>query len=142
MQKTYILLLTLICIFSCKKKEEQPKDNEPNTNTEKVDLKETPSNLTLLQGNWQNVDDPKSKMSFNDNLWIDTYEGMKEISKNTFELGNNCKNVIEQKVPEVKNAYISIPKLNQCYKIEKIDKNYLELSYVGRGNSLKYERID
>ena len=144
MQKLSILFLITLCVFSCKKKEETPKNIEVEQKIEKVVPKESSSNskIDFLQGSWQNIDDPKSKMSFKGNLWIDTYEGMKEISKNTFEINDQCANVTQQNAPKLKDGYISIAKLKQCYKIVKVDKEYLELSYVGRGNSLKYKRIN
>lgn len=97
----------------------------------------------LLQGKWQSLDDKTNFLVFDKNLRKEIANGMKNWDSEPFTLSNKCLNESDKVMngePE-KDKYISCIKSDMCWYIISINKDFLELSYTGRGNALKYKRV-
>ncbi len=97
----------------------------------------------LLQGKWQSIDDKTNFLIFEKNERKEISDGMKSWDKEVFELSNKClnENDNDNGTKLEKEKYISCKKSDMCWYIVSINDNFLTLSYMGRGNSLKYKRI-
>ncbi len=89
-----------------------------------------------LHGKWQSVDDPKSFVRIRETQWIDEYEGMPDATSQTQmmvldECGGN---------PAPNGAYISTDD-ERCFSINVLTETDLELTYMARGNTLKYKKV-
>ncbi len=89
-----------------------------------------------LYGYWQSVDDPKSFVRVRETFWIDEYEGMPNATSQTQmvildECGGN---------PAPNGAYISTED-DRCFSINVLTETDLELTYMARGNTLKYKKV-
>jgi len=93
---------------------------------EKEDVKT--SHLDLIQGSWISLDDAKSVIKFTSSTKIDFYEN-KKITEDDF--------VIEED-----HLVVGIDEDLFEYTIVKITDNNLVLTYLPRGNTLLYERIN
>lgn len=97
-------------------------------------------NPSLLQGNWQSLDDPKSFVAFMGELKIDTYPDGHTDAGSTFVLADVCQGKIADTPQPEASRYLTIKDQDQCFYIVKLNKQSLELSLVGRGNTLRYKR--
>ena len=100
----------------------------------------TAINPSLLQGNWQSLDDPKSFMAFMGELKIDTYHDGHTDAGSTFMLADACQGETGNTPRPEANRYLTIKDQDQCFYIVKLTNQSLELSLVGRGNTLRYKR--
>jgi len=97
----------------------------------------------LLQGKWQSINDRTNFLVFEKNQRKEISEGMDTWDIETFVLSNKCSNESDKDngtQPE-NNKYISCKESDMCWYIVNINKNFLTLSFVGRGNTLKYKRV-
>lgn len=112
--------------------------------TKKTNYKSsTLSTNELLQGKWQSLDDKTNFLVFDKNQRKEIAKGMSNWDIEPFTLSNKCLNESDKEMtgePE-KDKYISCVKSDMCWYIISINKDFLELSYTGRGNSLKYKRV-
>lgn len=97
----------------------------------------------LLQGKWQSMDDKTNFIMFEKNERKESSDGMKSWDREVFELSNKCLNEIDKDngIELEKDKYISCKESDLCWYIVSINNNFLTLSYMGRGNTLKYKRI-
>ena len=96
----------------------------------------------LLQGKWQAVDDKKNFLVFDKNERKETGDGSTWDSE-TYVLSDKCLNEsdLENGIEPEKDKYISCAESDLCWYIVLINKDFLTLSYMGRGNSLEYKRV-
>lgn len=96
-----------------------------------------------LQGKWQHEDDKTNYLIFDG-------EHRKEIAGTSttwddqiFVLSNKCMNDMDADngMSSDNDEYISCKKSDLCWYIVEITKKRLELSYMGRGNSLIYNKV-
>jgi hypothetical protein len=97
----------------------------------------------LLQGKWQSVDDNSSYIMFEGNLFKEQYGIEATGDGEPFVLANACKNELDKNngISGDKENFVSLVESDMCYYIIDIAKDYLSLSYMGRGNTLNYRRI-
>jgi len=88
----------------------------------------TPSVFELIKGKWTSIDDKDSVIEFKDKIKIDYYAG-EEMSQGTFELKDN-------------NQHLTVTIDNEVfeYTIVELTDDILTLTYLPRGNTLKYQR--
>ncbi|MCU0439913.1 MAG: hypothetical protein MUC49_18670 [Raineya sp.] len=121
---------------------------DSSTSTPKTEEKTTKSTLDLLQGKWQSIDDSRSFVVFENNLRKDIYDGEKSIEDEVFVLSDECQNPLDKKVnkekklPKEKDKYISCAKSDMCWYILELDDKTLSLSYMSRGNTLTYKKVE
>ena len=112
--------------------------------TKKTNYKlSTLSTNELLQGKWQSLDDKTNFLVFDKNQRKEIAKGMSNWDMEPFTLSNKCLIESDKEMtgePE-KDKYISCVKSDMCWYIISINKDFLELSYTGRGNTLKYKRV-
>ena len=108
--------------------------------TVKESVKEPDSKTSALEGNWVSTDDPKSELQIKGNEWIELYKSEKpETTK--FATGDSCL-VNEKAKTNPKGKYITVfdKDESRCFYIINVNDSRLELSYVGRGNTLTYKK--
>jgi len=93
-----------------------------------------------LIGKWVSVDDSKSEIEITDSKWIDSYESAIQFTNN-YLVSDTCLKSVTDK-PKPKGDYITVFDNTDtfCYYIVSLTDSKLELSYVGRGNTLTYTR--
>jgi hypothetical protein len=96
----------------------------------------------LLQGKWQAVDDKKNFLVFDKNERKETGDGSNWDSEK-YVLSNKCVNESDKEngIEPEKDKYISCVESDLCWYIVSINKDFLTLSYMGRGNLLNYKRV-
>jgi len=152
MNKFRLLLLIIVCVLtlsmtSCNSKKpvtDVKKDTvsqkELPKETLKVANKEPDSKTSALEGNWVSIDDPKSELQVKGNEWIEIYKGEKpETTK--FATGDSCL-ANDKARTNPKGKYITVfdKDESRCFYIVSVTDSKLELSYVGRGNTLTYKK--
>lgn len=97
----------------------------------------------LLQGKWQDVEETTHVLMFENNVRKEISEGDKNWDIETFILSSKCLNDldIDNDIELEKDKYITCKESDLCWYIEFINKDFLTLRYMGRGNLLKYKRV-
>jgi hypothetical protein len=116
----------------------QSKDNNPTTEKKNVS-----SVIELIQGKWQSLDDKTSFLMFDKNEKKEIGDGMENWDVEPFELSDKCLNESDKDngIELEKDKYISCKQSDMCWYIVAINKDFLTLSFMGRGNTLKYKRV-
>lgn len=144
---SFLLLCSFLIINSCQNQSD--KTNRTNSSGE---AKKTPDLVTettdstfiLLQGKWQSIDDAGNFLVFENTLRKEMGEGMESYDAEPFELSDKCMNESDKdsEIPAEKNKYISCHESDLCWYILELNKTTLTLSYMGRGNTLAYRRVE
>lgn len=100
---------------------------------------EEPSASELLLGKWQSLDDPSSGLEFTSDQRISIYAG-ERTSQDNYVLAGNCESTGNESTTD-DPKYLSLPDDDMCFYIIQLDDARLELSYVGRGNTLRYYKV-
>ncbi len=154
MKKTLLSLFIIAGIFSlmltsCETDSKKPVTETKKDTTSQKELpketvkesnKEPDSKTSALEGNWISTDDPKSELQVKGNEWIETYKGEKpDVTK--FATGDSCLANDKAKT-NPKGKYITVfdKDDSRCFYIVNVSDSKLELSYVGRGNTLTYKK--
>lgn len=96
----------------------------------------------LLQGKWQSLDDKTNYLVF-DKTQRREIAGSSNWDSTPYTLSSKCLNDSDKEMaiePE-KDKYISCIQDDLCWYILTINKDFLTLSFTGRGNTLKYKRV-
>tara|TARA_R110002072_G_scaffold14272_2_gene59419 strand:- start:129266 stop:129715 length:450 start_codon:yes stop_codon:yes gene_type:complete len=140
------ILLFTILLIGCKNEGNTSKITDADTtevekNTIDSTTEMTSANFKLIQGTWRNVDDPFSTLVFEGNTTKNFYDGMDVGKIIEFSLGNNCEDGSNPENSSENDAYISTKgSANECYYIVKLDQDSLIMSFLGRGNTLRFKR--
>ena len=154
MKKTLLSLFIIAGIFSLMLTSCDTDSKKPVTETKKDTVvrkelpketvkesnKEPDSKTSALEGNWISTDDPKSELQVKGNEWIETYKGEKpDVTK--FATGDSCLANDKAKT-NPKGKYITVfdKDDSRCFYVVNVNDSKLELSYVGRGNTLTYKK--
>jgi hypothetical protein len=145
MKKTIIpfllfLSLLIFALSSCNKKTEKVITTAKDTTVKKETVKETEIKNTVFEGTWISTEDSKSRVQVKANNWIEMYEGEKTDTLR-FAVGDSCLANINAKAnPNGKYITVFDPDGNRCFFVVNVNDAKLELSYVGRGNTLTYKK--
>ena len=143
-----ILLMSIFLLASCNK-ENKPTDSAAQADSSKVSESSAPqsdasteTSANLLQGKWQSTDDKTNFLVFEGTLRKETAGGTDKWDEEPFVLSDHCENDLNLKdeIKPEKDRYISCKQSDLCWYILKVDKETLSLSYMGRGNTLNYQR--
>jgi hypothetical protein len=118
------LLLVLLTLTSCAGEADAPLP---------ADLR--PSESAPLGGVWQSADDAASTLELTDGRFRERYDG-EAMADESFEIVDSCDGS-----PEVEAGYLSVGD-GRCFALVEVSDQVLVLSYVGRGNTLRYVRAD
>ncbi len=131
-KKSLVLVLSLFFLSACHHATEEKVSNENKTG-EII-------NFQTLQGKWQSLDDEKSVINFSGRQQKVFYDNEEVISGN-FKLYDNYPVGIED-VENKTGEYIVVRSRENAfeYRILEINEKTLTLSYLPRGNTLRYER--
>lgn len=145
---TVLSCLLLLNLYSCKsdkdKSQTTQKEDVKNNTTVKdstVTKKEvTEQKNTQLEGTWISTEDSKSSIEVKSNIWKELYTGEKP-EEFKFATGDSClANANSKTNPSGKYITVFDPDGNRCFYIVSVNDSKLELSYVGRGNTLTYKK--
>ncbi|WP_276390699.1 hypothetical protein [Eudoraea chungangensis] len=92
---------------------------------------------SLLIGQWKSTNDENNFIEFTSSFKIETNSGAEDIE--AYILSNNCIN--GEGTASKEDDYISGLKSELCWYIISMDEKNLSLSYLGRGNTLNYQRV-
>ena len=139
-----IVITLLACLYAC--------NNEETSNTnanEKLTIQapvshskkaasstEPPAGNTSVKGRWLNTSDKNEEWEFTDSYLKMYYEG-KMVSEEKYGINNKC--ATGETPAEEAEKYISTHD-GLCYYIVKMDASNLELSFVGKGNTLSFTK--
>jgi hypothetical protein len=103
------------------------------------------TNLELLQGKWQSIDDKTNFLIFENNhrKEANIIKGKGDWDDEEFVLSDKCLNDSDKDIEldKEKDKYISCLESDLCWYIVSIDEKTLSLSYMGRGNTLTYKKV-
>lgn len=138
---SFLLLMLMSCGNSTEK---VPSNTEMDNDTkETLQVENEPSVSEQLQGKWQSLDDTSNYLLFEGDHRKEIADGMDEWTDETFVLSEKCMNASNQDAAGAeKDKYISSADSDMCWFIVKLNEKELELSYVGRGNTLAYKRVE
>lgn len=144
---TFLLLFSFIIIHACNNPTNKSIKGETLVDTKKTTelASETKDSLfVLLQGKWQSLDDEKNILIFENTLHKEIGEGMESYDIEKFSLSDKCLNESnkETETPSEKSRYITCQESDLCWYIVELNRTTLTLSYMGRGNTLAYKRVD
>lgn len=141
------ILLSLIFVFtfsslmvSCKLNSDKIDIQKKDTLQQKEPVRGTEIKSTPLEGTWISADDKKYLVQIKSNEWTDFYVGERpEAFK--FSISDSCVSSPNEKTNN-SGKYVTIfdKSGDRCYFIVNVDPLNLELSYVGRGNTLKFKK--
>lgn len=116
----------------------------PETEVKKEDLSSEKTTFELLQGKWKSIDDETNFLVFEDDHRKEIANGMEDWHDEVFLLSNKCMNKMDKDngIKEEKDGYISCEKSDLCWYIIELNSTTLSLSYMGRGNTLTYTRVE
>jgi hypothetical protein len=99
----------------------------------------------LLQGKWQSLQDPRSVLLITRTTYQEKYPGFPD-SKLTYHITNTCPDpdapAIKNQVRDVLVTYDASTATSYCYSIDELTSSRLTLLYFGRGNSLRFKRLN
>jgi hypothetical protein len=116
----------------------QSKVNKPTT-----EKKNVASVNELIQGKWQSIDDKRNFLMFDKNERKESSDGMKTWDKEAFVISNKCLNESDKDngLELEKDKYMSCKESDLSWYIDFPSKDFLTLTYMARGNTLKYKRV-
>ena len=131
--------------FSCSSNADKSKETDLNQEvaTQKDTVQVSSSTYDLLQGKWQHSEDKTNFLIFDKFIRKEMSAGMTEWDEETYAISDHCLNDADKESvaePE-KDLYISCAESDLCWYIALLDADNLELTYMGRGNTLKYMRV-
>jgi hypothetical protein len=160
--KTILPAVFFLLTISCNNKKEPPKTEQKkplvsDTNNNTKPTAQTPaaplntnektttakSMLELLQGKWQHTEDKSNYLVFEKNHRKEIAGGMDKWDDELFVLSDRCANGFDKdrELAIEKDHYISCIESDLCWYISDIDENRLTLFYMGRGNTLSYNKV-
>lgn len=149
--KYTLFLLALLAVVACDT--HAPADTATTTATDAPVTPETPvaeqpaplpqkaTYQRLLVGTWRATDDPNVRLTFTDTERQEAYADA-EPTTHRYQLDYNCDGTAPVPATGDEPAYIRLEGDDMCWYIIAIDERVLELSYVGKGNRLAYERVE
>ena len=109
--------------------------------TNPVDLNNRSRNMKLLQGLWENIDDPSKRVEFKNTKKIEIMEGVQADDGTVFSIIDKCEQSNINIQGESKDRFISVLSLNQCYYIAQLNGKTLHLGDMSTGKTLKYKKV-
>ena len=99
----------------------------------------------MLQGKWQSTDDQTNFLVFENNhrKEANIIDGKGDWDDDEFVISDQCLNESNKNggFAKEKDKYLSCLQSDQCWYIISVDTTTLSLSYMGRGNTLTYNKV-
>ncbi|MBU2584956.1 MAG: hypothetical protein KKH32_06465 [Bacteroidetes bacterium] len=142
-----VILIMLACV-DCAKKESQPetKNAQSETKSPQVENRSNATaqntlqgNIAKLQGKWKSNDDSAFTIEIIDNKFISMYNN-KISETEIIKFVNNAEERLEDPDGEY---FILKSELDElCFYLINVNQKQLEYSYVSRGNTLSFTKIE
>lgn len=96
--------------------------------------------IKAMQGDWISTDDPKAAVRVDGLIWNDVYDN-EPMGQSVMSLDTICAEE-ETGGADILQLYQlgSADMMLMCYALVSVDAENLELSYIGRGNTLAFTR--
>lgn len=91
-----------------------------------------------LEGTWKSLDDPRSGLAFAEGSKTDTYDG-EAVATEKIGVFDSCDG--DAPAEPATGQYLLETETGMCWFLISVAEETLELSYVGRGNTLRYRRV-
>ncbi|MGI4835810.1 MAG: hypothetical protein ACRYFK_20320 [Janthinobacterium lividum] len=99
----------------------------------------------LLIGRWQSLQDPRSVLLITRTTYQEKYPGFPD-SQLTYRITNACPDpdapATKSQVRDVLVTRDASTATSYCYGINELTASHLTLLYFGRGNSLRFKRLE
>lgn len=143
MKYSYILIFILTLTASCKNDNGSPSQTSEESSLEVSNDPYIAHNQKLLQGSWRSLDEKGVTLTFKNNTRVENVEGKPKGRTRYFEIADECKNdaLGNDRVIKSRAKYISLQDIDLCYYIINLDKTYLDIKVIGRGNTIRYKRM-
>lgn len=98
--------------------------------------------LQAMQGKWVSVDDPQSVVQVEGLLWTDVYGG-EAMGQSVMSYYTACSDGTEGDGTVLELFVVGSQESDSlCYSVLTVDAQRMELSYMGRGNTLAFTRAE
>lgn len=96
----------------------------------------------LLQGTWISLDQKNVSVIFENNTRTENITGKEPGKSRYYQITDGCPSDVpgSELLAKSKAKYITLPEINKCYYIIKLDKDYMNLKVVGRNNIIRYKK--
>ena len=140
MKPIYITLFALL-LFSCK--QTSLKEGTSTKESENLDTVNTSRDViySQLQGTWVNTQSPLSTLSFNNNTFVNSYDGVMVKKNLEFSVQDSCAGTNFKDTPIEKDKYIVTTSATpECYYIVTLDEENLILGFWGLEEALRFKK--
>ncbi|MGK0379779.1 hypothetical protein [Patiriisocius sp. Uisw_017] len=141
MKTTYIILVFL-AVISCKKNTSSGVKNSETI--EEIEIVKndhsTSENYKKLQGTWVNIDAPLSRLTFEGDKVINTYNGANTEKNITFSMGKTCSRKAIKNASEEDRYINTTGDSEECYYIVKLEEDSMILGFWGTETPLRFKR--
>ncbi len=154
-QTTSFLTVLTILLYSCSAQTDKPEVEKDSllTGTTTVlsdtilpaaEMEQESPDTKLLQGKWRSMDDSTNFLVFEGSHRKELSAGMKDWDDMEFVLSGKCINDSDKSngIKEEKDRYISCADSDMCWYIVELSPTTLTLSYMARGNTMAYSRVE
>ena len=135
------VILIMLAYIGCAKKESQSETKNPQVENRSNSTAQNTlqGNIAKLQGKWKSNDDSAFTIKIKDNKFISMYNN-KISGTEIIKFVNNA----EERVEDPDGEYFILKsELDElCYYLINVNQKELEYSYVSRGNTLSFTKIE
>jgi hypothetical protein len=130
---TLLSIISFLFIISCST------ENQDSNNKNEISENAIQGNLLKLQGKWQSDEDHLSTIEIKGGKFISYYED-KIVCTETIEFINDA----DERKPDPSGEYFIVKGEFDAmiYYLIDVSEAKLEYSFVGRGNTLRYTKVD
>ena len=142
MKPIYITIFALL-LFSCK--QTSLKDVTTTKESKIIETVNTSRDVIYnqLQGTWVNIQSPLSRLSFNNNTFVNSYDGVMVKKNLEFSVQDSCAGTNLKDTPIEKDKYIVTTSATpECYYIVTLDEENLILGFWGIEEALRFKKKD
>ena len=133
-----LLVFVLGTLIGCAKDEAQTESSTPAP-AAAAEPQALSSNIDKMQGKWQSQDDEAAVIEIKGDQFISWYNNEKMSSETLNFVSNSDEQAAD---PEGEYFVVMDESDALCYHLSHVDEALLEYSYVARGNTLSYTKIE
>jgi len=135
----FLPLFVLATFIGCQKKETQPESTDIVSGTAGEGQHAFSGNLNKMQGRWQSKDDAAYVIEIKGDQFVD-WNNNEKVGTGTITFVNNCEEQAND--PESKYFMVIGESEEDCYYLIRLEEAVLEYSYLPRGNTLSFTKVE
>lgn len=136
MRKTITVVSAAIILSACSAAEPN-QAMEPSAQTE-ISVSKT---ISMMQGQWRSLDDPKNTLSIDGLSAVNSYEGGPSSTARIATVSDCTAMTTDDMGAYFTLTDVEDPSFVNCYYLISADDNGLTFSFLPRGNTLSFERM-